>query len=218
MTNEVIPFGKYRGQPIEAMAADRQYLDWLIGQDWFRERHQNLYTIVINNFGEPEETPEHNRLQARFLDKEFAKKVIKLAAYAKIIKFKSPDEYATPYQRVENPIEELTCEFEVRGADVEISNCTVHLNNIRTRTTNVVRHLSMGTYNDGRIHVMPAIRVEIKPSMGDDYPAVLRQMQAVSSNTLLIDQYTGSGATLDQMTAMFAASGIVVIPLSVLET
>jgi hypothetical protein len=29
MANEIIPFGKYKGQPDEALVADRGYLEWL---------------------------------------------------------------------------------------------------------------------------------------------------------------------------------------------
>lgn len=72
MASEVIPFGKYKGQPVEAMAADQQYIEWLMGQSWFRDRYQNIYTLVVNNFTEPSETPEHNALQTRFLDAPFA--------------------------------------------------------------------------------------------------------------------------------------------------
>ena len=28
----VIPFGKYRGQPVDALLADKSYLDWLLAQ------------------------------------------------------------------------------------------------------------------------------------------------------------------------------------------
>jgi len=70
MTN-IVPFGKYRGQPIEALATDRDYCDWLMGQTRFRERYGAVYTLIVNNFAEPSATPEHNALQARFLDEDF---------------------------------------------------------------------------------------------------------------------------------------------------
>jgi hypothetical protein len=69
--DKIVTFGKYKGQPVEALAADRQYFEWLSGQAWFRERYQNIYTLIVNNFAEPNETPEHNRLQVRFLDDVF---------------------------------------------------------------------------------------------------------------------------------------------------
>jgi hypothetical protein len=71
MTGEVVPFGKYKGQPVEVLAADRDYCDWLTAQVWFAQRFPSLHTVVINNFGAPSETPEHNALQIRCLDARF---------------------------------------------------------------------------------------------------------------------------------------------------
>ena len=74
---KIVPFGKYKGQPIEAMQNDKSYLDWLSGQDWFRSRYPQLNTIIINNFNEPSDTPEHNALVALFTDDEFILKFLK---------------------------------------------------------------------------------------------------------------------------------------------
>jgi hypothetical protein len=65
MTDEsgrIIPFGKYKGQPFEILREDVGYRDWLMAQDWFRERHAQLFTLIINNFAAPAETPEHNAM------------------------------------------------------------------------------------------------------------------------------------------------------------
>jgi hypothetical protein len=74
---EVIPFGKYKGQPVEVLAADRAYCEWLANQDWFRNRYANLHTLIVNQFHEPSDTPDHNVLQARFLDAEFCKRFVR---------------------------------------------------------------------------------------------------------------------------------------------
>jgi uncharacterized protein (DUF3820 family) len=37
-TTSIVPFGKYKGQPVEALAQDRSYLDWLQTQNWFMAR------------------------------------------------------------------------------------------------------------------------------------------------------------------------------------
>jgi len=64
---------------------------------------------------------------------------------------------------------------------------------------------------------------EIKPSLGDDYPAVLRQMRANWRHTsegsgrygiLVFDQFAADGAFLDQVHAIFAASGFSVLSLA----
>src|SRR6185437_8793028 len=66
-----VSFGKYRGKPVEVLRDDPSYVNWLTNQAWFRERHPTLFQVIVNNFGEPSETPEHNRLQTRFLDRDF---------------------------------------------------------------------------------------------------------------------------------------------------
>lgn len=65
---EIVPFGKYKGRPIVDLVADRSYVDWLAAQPWFREKYGNVYNIIIGANNQPQDTPEHNIFQARFLD------------------------------------------------------------------------------------------------------------------------------------------------------
>src|SRR5262245_15525954 len=76
MVDTLVPFGKYKGQPVEVLAADPEYCDWLTGQDWFRDRYAAIHTLVINHFGAPSETPEHNALQACFLDRSWVERFV----------------------------------------------------------------------------------------------------------------------------------------------
>ena len=66
-----VPFGKYKGQPVEAMLADADYMRWLEAQPWFRERFAHFRR------GEGREdmsrTPEHNKYQALFLSDGYCK-------------------------------------------------------------------------------------------------------------------------------------------------
>jgi uncharacterized protein (DUF3820 family) len=76
----IIPFGKYEGQPLEAIKNDAGYLKWLMTKDWFRSKYGDLYQIIINNFQAPDDTPEHNAMHVKFTDSkyrdEFVKKII----------------------------------------------------------------------------------------------------------------------------------------------
>jgi hypothetical protein len=65
---ELVPFGKHKGKPVEVMLADPGYRDWLLAQPWVRDRSPSFHQTIINYGGEPVETPEHNELQASFLD------------------------------------------------------------------------------------------------------------------------------------------------------
>jgi hypothetical protein len=71
-TPNVIPFGKHRGKLVEELLVDDpKYVEWLSGQDWFRDKFSILYQVIINRGPETQETPEHNALQVLFLDDGF---------------------------------------------------------------------------------------------------------------------------------------------------
>jgi hypothetical protein len=53
--------------------------------------------------------------------------------------------------------------------------------------------------------------IEIKPTVADEYPAVLRQMLRNQSRYLFVGSYEGEGATKDQFVRIFAASGKTVV-------
>lgn len=74
---QIIPFGKYKGQPIDVLQSDKQYADWLMQQDWFREKYPQFNTIIINNFNAPQDSPDHNKLASLFLNDEFCIKLFK---------------------------------------------------------------------------------------------------------------------------------------------
>lgn len=38
-----VPFGKYRGQPVGKLLADRTYCRWLLTQDWLRQEYPELH-------------------------------------------------------------------------------------------------------------------------------------------------------------------------------
>ena len=177
MANNVVPFGKYKGQPVEAMAADRGYVDWLLAQSWFKDKHQNIYTLIINNFAEPSETPEHNALQALFLDDVFVKKVLAVHHTGVI--------YETVWDRdARLPSARLRVAFEIMGADV---------------------------YADVE---RTEFFIEVKPSVGDDYPVVLRQIRNISGKgrrILFLEHYNGVGATKSQFVELFNRSGVKVV-------
>lgn len=177
--DKVIPFGKYKGQPVEVLQGDPAYTDWLTAQPWLRERHAGIYQIIVNNFREPSETPEHNRLQARFLDPAFRQALFELLSF---------EPKLLDRVKLEAP------QFELAGWDV----------------------------------VVAGLAIEIKPSLADDFPAVLRQIKAQLNGrpdirwgttfisggyrpVLVIDRFDAEGATLDQVRQMFGFP-IVTIP------
>ena len=177
---KIVPFGKYKGQNIETMLQDRQYIDWLLAQPWFRGEFKSWYNRIIGEAQGGNDTPIHNALQARFLRTEF------ILAF---VRFLQPEYFGNG--------QTFKIDFEERGWDVHIQGTSPGVNYC----------------------------VEIKPSVADDYPAVLRQikkypmlygtLQATvgvhGQSVLLLEEYKGVGVTIDDFIAIFETSGIKVV-------
>jgi hypothetical protein len=174
---ELVPFGKYKGQPLDVLRQDSQYMDWMMAQPWFKERYPKHYSIIINNFAEPSETPEHNAMQAMFLDDALCRRLVSILLAAR-----GESQYDHQDSRI-------NVEFEVQGFDVHIT------------------------------HPACTFLVELKPTLGDEYPAVLRQIITGGRydgrrRTLIVGSYLGTGATFDMVIEIFRRSSVHVVMMS----
>jgi hypothetical protein len=245
MTTEV-PFGKYRGRPVEEMLADSQYMMWLEAQPWFRERFSHLRT------GKDEDamsrTPVHNKLQALFLDEAYQRAFVltgarrwyegaiaaaerfrtsKLAAIEKIktenrhwakriegsAQAESLHKAFATYGPVAETLQAAPAQlmtkaaFEQRGGDVVLA-ATVSILNASSDSEWDDRMSASRALITERLDLKnEALCIEIKPTVADEYPAVLRQMNRNKSEYLFVERYQGEGVTEAQFVAMFAASG-----------
>lgn len=269
MTQEtaVVPFGKYKGQTVDQIAArDPGYLQWLQQQPWAREKFPVLI-VNINNFGQvPEETPDHNRMQIRFLDDRyraaFAAIVRDLASAAEmreimvdrwrarwklVAKCRHGSEmpwYMKPsYTKHADGIDRDRGAKFLKEKGAELQSVWDTRKTIRALSDSALFkwYLAQPRFEVDGIDVVFESRVEltwpesygidrvyfcveIKPTVGDDFPSILRQMKRYMqdrssgySHVLLIGTYTGEGATLDQMVQFFANSGITVVMASEVE-
>jgi hypothetical protein len=206
--DDTFTFGKYKGRSLsEVMARDPQYLQWLTGQAWFVNKYESL-AVTINNFGAvPEETPEHNKMQMRFLDEGYR---VALAAAIGLLEEQrvalTQSKYTPPADKAKIATGEA--EWVVRAHKLEFET---PLGDVVFQVDTIIEPRPQKYDNNERT----PIAVEIKPSMGDDFPAVLRQMkrQYTYSNRqiLLIREYAGSGATLEQVRKAFAANGVTLV-------
>jgi hypothetical protein len=55
------------------------------------------------------------------------------------------------------------------------------------------------------------VAIELKPSVGDDYPAVLRQMRTNGAECLFLKEYCGVGVMRAQFVEIFKLAGIRVV-------
>ena len=261
---QLVPFGKYKGQPVSVMQNDTQYCEWLSTQDWFRERYANVYNqVIINNFTEPTETPEHNRLQLKFLDDDFcvafSNKILDFSLEQKFNKNVSAVKkiYKEVKEYLENSKDFLSKEnlngyttFFAKAYMVkdffEITNKSFEHNSFDV----AIEYKYYKVHEDGCCYPwgLPEVNkkfyrafdireellfvyVEIKPCLGDDFPAVLRQIKANSvinigrgrkqelqgKKILLIDEFTAVGATLEQVKKVFELSDINLLTFQEIE-
>jgi hypothetical protein len=189
MAADLIPFGKYKGQPAEALASDREYCAWLLAQAWFVQRYPQVHTLVINNFGEPSETPEHNALQIRLLDETFRAQCTEVA-----LRFFCPERQWT-HERFEGGKQHTMVlstpyfappsapDFEYAGIDALWAVQPWHITHVTHEDPPArfpERHQSYWDRDMHRYH-RRRIAVECKPLIGDDYPAILRFLKNLPS-------------------------------------
>lgn len=77
-------------------------------------------------------------------------------------------------------------EFEHRGVDVVLSWSAEF----------------EGYSDDGRL------KIELKPTMGDDYPTIMRQMRNLDCMNIVVGSYTGRGLSEPQVRGMFTTNGM----------
>ena len=212
--NSVIPFGKYRGQELQqVMARDPAYIQWLTQQAWFTERYAPIYQLVVNNFAPPsDETPEHNTIQVRFLDFNFRVAIWELSD------IKVDWEYLVKAFQRDYPKQEFKRNTTICAAQFEEITDVWFRVYCRIGKVGAEKSCTYELYH---------LAIEIKPSMGDDYPAVLRQMKRqkaaaemgsdYSRHTywfLLLDKFSSNAVTLAQVTKIFAHDDIKILLLS----
>ena len=186
----IVPFGKYRGQPLAALVADRGYLEWATAQPGLVERFRWLVNLVRGLVPEDLPTPEHNRLQAKFLDHGICQataSLLRLHIHPRSI-FREYD-----VGRDSNP--EIEARFEERSVDVVLY-----------------------TRLDGTEHGLPEneedfivlARLELKPQIGDDFPAILRRFKkqlaagkkCSGARAIVTERFEANGLTFEQAQEM----------------
>lgn len=233
--NEIIPFGKYKNQPIEVLAYDKKYTDWLCQQNWFINQFSPLHTIIINNFNQPSDTPEHNKLVANFFDDGFCKILAKkfhhwdilpiitrqIKTYNDLINRAKMYNESSEYYMKWSSDNESTIEA-IQSRNEEINGYEKIIDDLQNNKFHVDIEISERTYEnnfdvgfsysrylildnvDNKIMISGNfIRVECKPIVSEDYPAILRQCKNQKANVLLIERYTAETINIEQLKKMY---------------
>lgn len=233
----LVPFGKYKGQPITSLLNDTKYLEWCKQQQWF-QNFPIVYNICVNQTitttNQNLKTPEHNKLQNMFLENENVEKLLRLI-------------YKDFIYRENVSYSSAMCEFEGSfNWDVIIDDLSFTKKQCKCNWDEKEKYdICDCKYedNDDYEYALSNIYIELKPLMGDDYPCVLRKMKTQKELTknnlkkekqdmldevgyvfvnknhrmfygnfiLLIKEYNSINTPKDKLIEIFEQSGIYVI-------
>ena len=207
MSSNMVPFGRYKGHPVEDMLADAEYMAWVEAQPWFRAKY--IHLLNRRDAESASRTPVHNRLQTLFLDENYCRAFLDMMgldglAYTVSAKFELNGE------RDDWSGKTFCCDVEVIAIFDAAGISRSDLHSIVDKTQ-LVRS---GRYVDEecrRVIDLVMARIEIKPSVADEYPAILRQMQRNVSHILFVGEYVGEGATEAQFVEIFNRAGMSVV-------
>lgn len=181
----IVPFGKYKGEPITKLISDTKYLEWCKQQDFFKKT--SIYNICVNNVlhdKSSSKTPEHNKIQNMFLLQENLKTFI--SHICRKIKFRYLKNLLSYNDGFKNDQPEFEGMF---NWDIIIGNkgelCYYKLKGDCSCEKEAIERgddswsCKKSCYDgDNEMHELFSIFIEVKPLVGDDYPAILRKMKS----------------------------------------
>jgi len=247
----VIPFGRHKGATVaELLEKDPAYAEWIIAQGWVAERFAELHAAILSRGAGTDDSPEHNLIQAKFLDPVFRVACVS-AAYPGLIadgknervkwageqalksvwkgnawyhvdgwrvtntKFATMTE-AIAAEQIIKDAENASDKINGKKARIEAEN-TEKATGVLSRVVFEQKGIDAVIQFENIFYYDRIFSVEIKPSMGDDYPTVMRQAQRLGCSILVVGEYTGRAVPEPLVRQMFAASGIKMISLRDIE-
>jgi hypothetical protein len=177
---------------------------------------------------EPAETPAHNAMQIKFLDDAYREKVGRLYMQS-IDKMKYGYYYYGPNDDGRTLFNSNIMLSSGWGDDFEAEADNI---DIVLKQAYYIK-----TMENKRAHCKFVLNIELKPTMGDDYPAVLRQIKRYRNARmrdleefrftdgdnserlfmLIVGNYNGKGATWENVVSLFSNSNIYVVLESQIE-
>jgi uncharacterized protein (DUF3820 family) len=214
----IIPFGKHKGKTVaELLATDQPYADWITAQGWVAERFAELHAAIVTRSAGADDTPEHNALQARFLDEGFRRGFLLLCAKdlreriteAKRLLMDSANYVINLFDHPKYGWETISqARYDNAKSILEkITSGAVRIKStVQFEVSGIDVFITYGGALSSEIVSPKRISVELKPALGDDYPSVMRQMQRLHCSLIVVGQYTGRGVSEPQLRQMFEAN------------
>jgi uncharacterized protein CbrC (UPF0167 family) len=232
----VLNFGKHRGATVaEVLAKDPGYAEWIMTQGWLAERFAEVHAALASRGAASDDTPEHNAMQAKFLDHTYALACL-LAATGiqkraddwavwraselnadmtkqlnEVARFDQFDQEVTdPLQKERDSTWRANVAAAARAKANEAATAISRLPQSKSSLMLVARVAFevRGVDVVVRTHGFDTWQIELKPSLGDDFPSVMRQMSRTGATILVASAYSGRGVDEPTLRKMFAANGM----------
>lgn len=238
LAGNVVPFGKYKDRPVTDLAADSGYRDWCLSQPWFADRYPVIYQILVQGAPPPQDSPEHNEMQARFLDDDWCPPEPPDPGEPDKPVLLSYPPYPYPYPRAGSP-EHYRQQLVTYQAQLDRfhQDSETYPQQLAEYEADLLRWKDAAHYADYhkphdsyyQVQAPSVIAAELKPDLGDDYPTVLRQVQRYLTRRvstgygryediridaaafLVARRAQFTSVTLDQVRKIFSASGIALV-------
>ena len=224
---KLIPIGKHKGQPLALLLGDPETQQWWRDHPSVAAKHPYVIQF-INMLGEPSPTPVHNRFQIEFLDEALRRRTFSLYAQERILRRTDLSRLVSGGETdgsllLRQIVETGPPAFEQKGFDVQfpgyfdlqfrstIARPGFYLFASEEDVDIFRRHPYLLRFDESG-----TLRVEMKPLLGDDYPAVLRSMCSKKANCLIYDSFDGC-VSREELKQFFASVGITVLQRADIE-
>ncbi len=177
----LVPFGKYKGQPMIELLKDIEYLNWCKQQPKMIEKYPFVLNICVNHQlpTQHSKTPEHNKLQNLFLIHENVDKLLLLVKkfqseylpHLELTKGKVIFEGMFNWDLIIEDFRWGVCECREKYENDEKTAYTCNCPIYRKYATMFRKPANCDDL------ILRPLYCELKPLLGDDYPSVLRKMK-----------------------------------------
>lgn len=187
--DQIVSFGKYKGQPLVNLLADTKYVEWCKSQPELLQKFPFLNTIIVNTYNPNanSKTPAHNLIQNMFLLDDVKNKMFCVLQNIP----------------TDTKITDLVCDVQFEENYWDVVLC---YDDSYTKFNGESKNEAYQSI----------VYCEIKPLLGDDYPCVLRKMKAQIKQIdeldpyvfLIIKEFCSSTTSKEQLEKIFLTAGI----------
>jgi len=196
----LMPFGKYRDRTVAwVIMNDPNYINWSFRENDIHQKYPDYIALIA---GHAKDTVEHNAMALRFMSDTVCRKF----GHAFLLD-KHFDEVYTPvlkpYYQYQGVCLSLSRQLEEDNWDVVLQG--------------TAKSMYVSQKDPLEKIAIPIkdfeVLIELKPKIGEDFPAVMRQVKARpgyrNKTMVIMDEYVGTTFSVQELAVAFAETGMI---------